>query len=225
MELSEAQIAGLQNEGRAYCYRLGHERIGEGAEAFVAGYRRALEHLAAHEAKKQQDHLTQPCGVRTEPGEEVESNPMGGVILRGEAASKFREAMDATDAVRVDAPANAPERIYLQIDRESPEVDDSTWCRDKINDTDVLYIRADVAGPAAGVPVAPVVKESLTAGVRVDASEPRCKTAGECHHPDTCGWPDPDAEGGTCSICGKPTLYGSRHVKCVRDGVKGPEHG
>ena len=26
--------------------------------------------LAAHEAKKQQDHLTQPCGVRTEPGEE-----------------------------------------------------------------------------------------------------------------------------------------------------------
>lgn len=69
MELSEAQIAGLQNEGRAYCDRLGHERIGEGAEAFVAGYRRALEHLAAHEAKKQQDHLTSDAVVRTEPGE------------------------------------------------------------------------------------------------------------------------------------------------------------
>ena len=92
MELSEAQIAGLQNEGRAYCDRLGHERIGEGAEAFVAGYRRALEHLAAQAAKKQQqDHQAQPFGVRTEPGEENARGvvvPVASPDLR-EAAKQF----------------------------------------------------------------------------------------------------------------------------------------
>jgi hypothetical protein len=43
-----------------------------------------------------------------------------------------------------------PQSIYLQVNQESPNVDDSTWCRDKINDTDVLYVRADVAPPAPG---------------------------------------------------------------------------
>jgi hypothetical protein len=43
-------------------------------------------------------------------------------------------------------PSKAPDRLWLQMDQESPDVDDCTWCRDKINDTDVLYVRADLAG-------------------------------------------------------------------------------
>lgn len=42
----------------------------------------------------------------------------------------------------------APAEIWLQVDQESPDIDDSTWCRDKINDSDVRYVRADLS-PAA----------------------------------------------------------------------------
>jgi hypothetical protein len=42
----------------------------------------------------------------------------------------------------------APEKIYLQIDPEGEKatdyLDGITWCEDKINDTDVEYIRSDL---------------------------------------------------------------------------------
>jgi hypothetical protein len=55
----------------------------------------------------------------------------------------------------------APARLWLQVDQESPNVDESTWCQDKINDTDVLYIRADLAGvpPTASVLVNELVEQ------------------------------------------------------------------
>lgn len=37
-----------------------------------------------------------------------------------------------------------PERIYLQADAESPDIDDCTWCRDQINMADIAYVRADL---------------------------------------------------------------------------------
>jgi hypothetical protein len=48
---------------------------------------------------------------------------------------------------------DAPERIYLQVcdvsDCDEPFCDhhDVSWCQDKINDSDVEYIRADTAPP------------------------------------------------------------------------------
>lgn len=44
---------------------------------------------------------------------------------------------------------NAPERIYLQIDPNGTDpteeflIDGATWCQDKINESDVEYVRAD----------------------------------------------------------------------------------
>ena len=42
----------------------------------------------------------------------------------------------------------APDRIYLQIDPDGEgafyQIDETTWCQDKINDNDVEYIRADL---------------------------------------------------------------------------------
>ncbi len=47
-------------------------------------------------------------------------------------------------------PRKAPNTIWLQVDPEGesydPEyydADDMTWCKDKINDNDVEYVRAD----------------------------------------------------------------------------------
>jgi uncharacterized small protein (DUF1192 family) len=44
----------------------------------------------------------------------------------------------------------SPERIYLQHDPEDTgepfnEAHEVTWCADKINDTDIEYVRADLA--------------------------------------------------------------------------------
>lgn len=36
-----------------------------------------------------------------------------------------------------------PEAIYLQCD-EDGYTDDTTWCRDSINDQDIKYVRADL---------------------------------------------------------------------------------
>ena len=59
MELSDEEIAEIAERMEAT----------DPTCAFWRNFARAI--LAAHEAKKQQqDHLTQPCGVRTEPGEE-----------------------------------------------------------------------------------------------------------------------------------------------------------
>jgi hypothetical protein len=46
----------------------------------------------------------------------------------------------------------SPERIYLQHDPEDTgepfnEAHEVTWCADKINDTDIEYVRADLAAP------------------------------------------------------------------------------
>ena len=43
-----------------------------------------------------------------------------------------------------------PKRIYLQTEDFLGEdlEDDITWCADRINDTDVLYIRADIVDAA-----------------------------------------------------------------------------
>lgn len=46
---------------------------------------------------------------------------------------------------------HAPERLYLQFgpdgegDGDPPLMDEVTWCADRIWDSDVLYVRADVA--------------------------------------------------------------------------------
>ena len=41
-----------------------------------------------------------------------------------------------------------PDRIYLQVDPDGVSacdwIDGVTWCQDRINDTDVEYIRADL---------------------------------------------------------------------------------
>lgn len=47
-------------------------------------------------------------------------------------------------------PKDAPEVIYLQHDPENTgepfsEAHEVTWCKDKINDTDIQYVRADLA--------------------------------------------------------------------------------
>lgn len=48
---------------------------------------------------------------------------------------------------------DAPERIYLQVcDDENCDLsfeahDDVSWCQDKINDCDILYVRSDTAQP------------------------------------------------------------------------------
>lgn len=45
---------------------------------------------------------------------------------------------------------NIPEKIYLQVDPENENTEDFnelqgvTWCKNKINETDVGYIRKDV---------------------------------------------------------------------------------
>jgi hypothetical protein len=56
-----------------------------------------------------------------------------------ESPAPAREAQD-----------KAPDEIWLQIDQESPDVDDCTWCRDKINDTDVRYVRAALSPSSPG---------------------------------------------------------------------------
>lgn len=44
---------------------------------------------------------------------------------------------------------SAPEKIYLQVPDEAEDFEDAekgemTWCRDKINEKDVEYVRADI---------------------------------------------------------------------------------
>lgn len=37
-----------------------------------------------------------------------------------------------------------PEILYLQCDEDGWADDEITWCRDKINDQDIKYVRADL---------------------------------------------------------------------------------
>ena len=50
-----------------------------------------------------------------------------------------------------------PEKIYLQVDENGHRFETNyegvTWCQDRINDTDIKYIRADLAAcyPTSGI--------------------------------------------------------------------------
>lgn len=70
---------------------------------------------------------------------------------------------------------SAPERIWLQVDPEPLEAgkpqyptdagrDDVTWCRDQINETDTLYIRADRAQRRTTPQPAPAAEHATTDG-------------------------------------------------------------
>ena len=39
---------------------------------------------------------------------------------------------------------DAPKEIYLQWNGEDDEYGGKTWCEDKINDNDVMYVRHDL---------------------------------------------------------------------------------
>ena len=76
--------------------------------------------LAAHEAKKQQqDHLTQPCGVRTEPGEGSAACVQPSI----EALQARREYIRATlykESIPDDLPTDIDRRFEMidELDRE-----------------------------------------------------------------------------------------------------------
>lgn len=57
-------------------------------------------------------------------------------------------AFKAEEKARISAlQKSAPEVIWLQVDPEAEQFDGweaQTWCSDKINETDVKYIRADL---------------------------------------------------------------------------------
>lgn len=45
---------------------------------------------------------------------------------------------------------SAEERVYLQVDGDAfGDWEGVTWCKDQINDTDVEYVRADLATASA----------------------------------------------------------------------------
>ena len=56
---------------------------------------------------------------------------------------------------------NIPERIYLQIGEDTPhdcnfeELDEVTWCQDKISDNDIEYIRVKKVDHEDIRPIAP----------------------------------------------------------------------
>lgn len=81
-------------------------------------------------------------------------------IERSGAAREIPSAQPAPDHVVC---PTAPARIWLQVDPEpdepgtavypaNPSRDDVSWCVDQINSNDTLYIRADLAAPAATQP-------------------------------------------------------------------------
>ena len=57
-------------------------------------------------------------------------------------------AFEADEKARIAAlHKSAPEVIWLQVDPEAEQFDGweaQTWCSDKINETDVKYVRADL---------------------------------------------------------------------------------
>ncbi len=59
-----------------------------------------------------------------------------------------------------------PEVIYLQVGEGSNEYEDEgvTWCRDKINDSDLEYIRKDILEP---------IGESIEAEQTICAHDPK----------------------------------------------------
>ncbi len=59
------------------------------------------------------------------------------------------EAFEADEKQRIAAlHKTAPETIWLQIDPEAEQFggwDAQTWCSDQINETDLMYVRVDLA--------------------------------------------------------------------------------
>ena len=68
--------------------------------------------------------------------------------VRIDAGDDDDAAFEADENARIAAlHKSAPEVIWLQIDDEAEQFDGweaQTWCSDKINDTDVKYVRADL---------------------------------------------------------------------------------
>lgn len=45
-----------------------------------------------------------------------------------------------------------PDKIYLQIKDDSGEdQNEITWCEDRVEDTDIVYIRADIPDELKGI--------------------------------------------------------------------------
>jgi hypothetical protein len=84
-------------------------------------------------------HQTQPSNQTVQAADEAVQTDQR---ERWESHIRMEREAHAARAAAITAPA----RLWLQVDQESPNVDESTWCQDKINDTDVLYVRADLAG-------------------------------------------------------------------------------
>ncbi len=65
-------------------------------------------------------------------------------------------------------PTDAPKKIFLQHDPEKTgepfdEAAEVTWCRDRINETDIAYVRSDVRSAASRNAVLEDVIEALEA--------------------------------------------------------------
>lgn len=98
-----------------------------------------------------------------------------------EAASSAEAAQPApaaTEGIGMLCPT-APDRIWLQVDPEPEEEgvpmypgDEATWCADKINDTDTLYIRADLARSSATGDMVLVPREPTEAMVLAGGQTP-----------------------------------------------------
>ena len=100
-------------------------------------------------------------------------------------------AFEADEKARIAAlHKTAPEVIWLQIDDEAEQFqgwDAQTWCEDKINDTDLKYVRADTV-PAGWIDIGtqmPPEKQSVLCcvnrcGVKVLRYEPAW--TGACAH-------------------------------------------
>jgi len=77
----------------------------------------------------------------------------GGWTVKDYAVELLRARLSAPEPEPVAFHKDAPERIYLQVcddsDCDEPfcEHHDVSWCQDKINNSDVEYIRADPAPP------------------------------------------------------------------------------
>lgn len=94
------------------------------------------------------------CEADAAAGKSTGFTPPGERVPASSAETKSDEGYDANGSPVTNdlIPASAfPERIYLQRDEEcvadgcGPHGSDTTWCTDKIYDTDVPYVRADIS--------------------------------------------------------------------------------
>lgn len=114
--------------------------------------------MAAHRS-----HLCHGCGHIWRPAD-VPTNGVAAVKTKGKADSPTVTTQPAAPAPaptgKREAPmsrmvATAPERIWLNIFTEGKDADfpanheDITWAEDVVGDSDVEYVRADLARPAA----------------------------------------------------------------------------